>query len=39
MNREACMIPDFGKTVFKSSKDAESACEQLEKELKRLHEN
>lgn len=35
----AGMIPDFGKTVFKSSKDAESACERLEKELKRLHEN
>lgn len=30
---EAGMIPNFGKTVFKSRKDAELACETLEKEL------
>lgn len=32
-------ISRLGKTVFKTRKEAESACEQLEKELKRLHEN
>lgn len=30
---EAGMIPNFGKTVFKSRKNAELACETLEKEL------
>lgn len=35
---EAGMIPDFGKTVFKSSKDAESACKRLEKEMDRPNE-
>lgn len=36
---EAGMIPDFGKTVFKNSKDAEYACERLEKERALSHEN
>lgn len=36
---EAGMIPNFGKTVFKNRKDAESACEALEKKLERPNEN
>lgn len=32
-------ISRFGKTVFRTRQEAEAACERLEKELKRLHEN
>ena len=36
---EASMIPNSGKTVFKNRKDAESACEALEKKLERPYES